>query len=320
MSLKNPLSIPISEKWNQMLLIVNQHRMLLQPNLAQQLKKLFVQRFITENIFVFIIQYIGLNLGTISADAAPLWFATGTSCAYLFLRGNTILPGMWLGTFSAYLLAKSGVLIAMGCATVFTLQAVLLLRFCYRFLGPTLIFYSLKKFTVFILYTALLTAVSSFILLSLCYTSISSGETALQICLQWWLANFNGILIFSCAFVTFDAYILDLYASKNLKNPILIIGFLLVLIIALIFSHTLISASALALLITLVTIYISLCFGWCGSITAAFLSAILLSFAGFFNSPLFSIYSGSVTLLSLQLYLCINTMIALSLAIKSKAN
>ena len=315
MSIKDPL-IPNSEKWNQMLLIVNQHRMLLQLNVRQQLKKLFLQRLISENILVFIIQYIGLNLGTFSVHTAPMWFATGTSCAYLFLRGYTILPGIWLGTFSAYLLAKASFFVAMGCATVFTIQAILLLWFCHHFLSPTLIFYRLKKFIIFILYTILLTGVSSYLLLIMCYTSLIYLQAPLQLWLQWWLANFNGILVFSCAFISFDAYFLDIYATKQWKKSALIFGLLVLLITALVFSYTLITTTGLTILIVLLTFLISLRFGWYGSISAALLLGIILCFADLFNSPLYSTYSIS----GLQVFLCVNTFIGLCLSLKSKAN
>lgn len=304
------------EKWHQMLIIVNQHSTQLQPNLARQLKKLFLQRLLTENLFVFILQYIGLNLSTLSLHSSPLWFATGTASAFLFLRGYSVLPGICLGTFFAYYFAKASFLVAFSCAIVFSLQALLLLWFSYYCLSPTLIFYRLSMFIKFIVYLTLLTGVSSFILVSICYSSLSHADAPIQLFLQWWLANFNAILIFSCALITFDAYFLDFYTAKHLKSTSLIFGLLLFFIIALILSHTPTSTTCMALLISLLTFFISAHFGWCGAITAAFLLGIVLSLAGLLEAGVFSTYSSSEALLLLQLFLCVNTIIGLGIAIR----
>nr|WP_226905643.1 MASE1 domain-containing protein [Legionella antarctica] len=304
-----------------MQLVVNQNSKILHHDLVWKLKKLFLLRLLTENIFIFILQYIGLNLSTLSQNLSPLWFATGTSCAYLFLRGYSVMPGIWLGTFSAYYLAKAGFLVSICCAIVLSLQATLLLWFSHHFLGPTLIFYRLGKFVTFVIYTAILTCIISFMLIYICYTLLLHVEaSALQLWLQWWLANLNAILIFSCALITFDAYFLDFYAAKPLKKTYVLFVLLLLVMISLIFTQTIVSTIVLALLVMLITIYVSVHFGWCGAIAAVFLSGMLFCFAGFFRTEVFSFSSVSVSLLLLQLFLCANTIIGLSVAIIYKKN
>lgn len=194
-------------QWHQMMTIVNQNSEIIQPQLDQQFKKLSLQRFLMVNILVFFIQYGGLNLSTLSLNPFPLWFATGTACAYLFLRGYNVLPGIFLGNFFAYYLATANFSLALGCASLLTIQALLLLWFNYRYiLNPSLIFYQLKQFIQFILFTAILTAWVSSLLLVICYPSMPITKPLFQIGLQWWLANLNGILIFSIAMISWDAY------------------------------------------------------------------------------------------------------------------
>jgi len=319
MSSKEPLLALDKEKWHQMLLIVNQHTNLLYPDLTWQFKKLFLLRLLTENIFIFILQYIGLNLTTLSLTPSPLWFATGTSCAYLFLRGYSILPGIWLGTFSAYCMAKAYFWVAFACATVFSLQATLLLWLCYQYLNPTLLFYRLKIFAAFIGLTAIVTGISSFLLLCFCYASLSHVEPLLQLLLQWWLANFNAILIFSCALITLDAYFSDFYAFKQLKSSAILFGLLFCIIITFIFSHTPVATTCMGLLVTLITVIISTNLGWCGAISAVFLTGMLLCFAGFMDGPVYFTYCTSMTLLLLQLFLCLNSIIGLGIGIKNQS-
>lgn len=318
MSLKRPLPSSDTEKWHQMQLIVNQNLKIVDHDLISQFKKIFLLRLLTENIYIFILQYIGLTLSTLSQNLSLLWFATGTSCAYLFLRGYSVMPGIWLGTFSAYYLAKAGFLLSIGCATVLSLQAVLLLWLSHRYISPTLIFYRLRMFATFIIYTAILTCIISFILICMCYPSLSHADAPFQLWLQWWLANFNAILIFSCALVTFDAYFLDFYGVKPLRSTYILFALLLLIIITFNFSHIPVLTICLALLIMLLTIYISVRFGWCGAITVAFVSGMLLCFAGLLGIGVFSYSSVSVTLLLLQLFFCVNTIIGLSVAIRYK--
>src|SRR5690349_20185221 len=117
-----------------------------QSNLLGQFKKCVIDRRIMENAIVFLLQYSGLMLSTLSPHPKVLALASGTACAFIFLRGVTVLPGIWLGSLIAYFFAHAGLLSALACATIDALQAYFILWFCYRFVGPTLLFFNIKKF------------------------------------------------------------------------------------------------------------------------------------------------------------------------------
>ena len=303
MSPKKAYSIANTVKWNQMLNYVNQHLKLVQPNLVHQLNKLFAQRLISENIFVFIIQYIGLNLQSTSLNTSALWFATGTSCAYLLLRGFTVLPGMFLGTLNCSLNGKSQLCSGFIMCQYFfdTGFASTLVLLSNRQPYPD--FVCLKKFIFFITYITILTGVMSYLLLRLCSYSITQIEYSLELWAQWWLGNLNGILIFSSAFITFDAYFLDLYSSKNLKTIYLIFGVLVFLLFMLSINHAALIKIILIIVIALYSMFISMHYGWWGSIAAAFISGIILCFAGIFDSLLIPNVSPAMNLLLLKLFL-----------------
>lgn len=316
MNSKKHLMFSNAEKWNRILHIVNQHPHLVQPNLTWQLKKLFIQRLITENLFIFILQYIGLTLSTLSTHLSIMWLATGTACAYIFLRGYSVFPGIWLGTFSAYFLAKSGFWVAFGCATVLSLQVFLILWFNYRYLSPTLIFYRLLTFAQFIVFTFIITGIASMVFLCICYSSMSHQYDPFQLWLQWWFANFNAILIFSCALITFDAYFLDFSTITQWKKILVLFGLLFFLTLTIIVKDAASIKICMAVLIVLLTAFISFQLGWCGAITSAFISGILLMLAGFWDASIFYNDSHFMTLVLIQLFLCINALIGLSIAIK----
>lgn len=307
------------DKWQSMLTIVNQYPELLPPNTnptpAQQFKKMVRQRIITENLLVFFLQYIGLKLTTFSLDPSPLWLATGTASTYLFLRGYRVLPGIWLGNFAGFYLERIGFNLAFECATLFTLQGLLLLRLSYRYFSPTLVFYRLKEFMKFIAITTLLTAIISALLFSLCYSSLYNHEAPVERYLQWWLANFNAILIFSCALLTWDAFFPAIDKLNRFNPRLLSFGLLITLTLALVLSDTPMMTISLGLGLMLTIFWISRYFGWCGSVTATLTSTMLLCFAGFLHTPLFSIHCTPSILLVLQLTLCITTILGLMIAL-----
>ncbi len=224
-------------------------------------KKLILRRIITENISVLLLQYMGLMLTTLTLYPTPLWFASGTACAFIFMRGLSILPGIWLGSFIAYSLVKGP---AFYAATIFTLQAAFLLMLTHRFIGPSLIFNRVKPLLKFILCSSIITAISSFLL--------SSSHFFLN-----WLANLNGVLIIGFGLITLDTYFPEVDVLKQ-KNR---------LILSLVFGLLLASTLANQLLLTLAfMLLIAIIYNWCGIITGLFLIGITLVFKQFFGFPI----------------------------------
>lgn len=312
-------SPPYEEKWQRMLAIVNQHPALLQPMLAREFKKLSVNRFLAANILVFLLQYTGLMFSTLISHPTPLWFASGTACAFIFMRGCSILPGIWLGSFCAYYFSNSGGLLAFSCATIHMLQAFFLLWLSYRYINLTLHFYDRRTCVKFILCSAALTAIASLFLTLICYSSLQSTQTLLLLWRQWWLANFNGLVIFACALITLDTYFpqIDKLKQLNLFMLKFIYGLLFILICALLFCRDPLDTIWLALSIMLLTFIISIGYGWCGVIAAVFLSGLLYGVAASLGAPIFNTDFSSATVFFLQLLLCVETMMGLFIAIAS---
>lgn len=304
-------------KWQRMLDIVNQHPTLIHHNLEWQFKKIFISRLLAENILVFLLQYIGLMFSTLTTHSAPVWFASGTACAFTFMRGYSILPGIWLGSFFTYYFATMSINLAWVCATVYVLQALCLRMLSYRFSCPTLIFYRGWTFVKFILCSSMITAVASLMLEFFCYSKLAYAEAPFQLWVQWWLANFNGILIISCAIITWDIYFPQIDSLKRLNKLLLyfIYGLLLTLIIALIFSGNPQSTIFFALSTLLLCVVISTRYGWCGTITAFFLFGMLLTLASYLGAPIFVTEFPAITLIYLQLILSFETMAGILISI-----
>lgn len=319
MNLQKTSSAAHLDKWASMLSIVNENLQKIQPDLAISCKKLFFKRLIMENILVFFIQYSGLILSFYSLFSTPLWFATGTACAYLFLRGYSVLPGIWFGSFFACYFSKAGFLLACGFATLFSLQAVLLRWFHWFSLYPTLIFYNLQSLFRFFIYTVLLTALVSMAFVGMVYSAFPLTERLALLWLQWWLANWGAMLIFSCALLTWDAYFPSFYSIKQFdKKQYIAYALLILCLIGLVFSQDTLLTLGFAVLNLFIILFISSLWGWVGAVAALCLSGIWLNFAAFLEAPVFSTPFSSATQLFLQGLLCTESIFGFCFATRSK--
>jgi hypothetical protein len=245
---------------------------------------------------------------------APLCFATGTACAFIFMRGYSVLPGIWMGSFVAYYLAKVGVWLACGFASIYTLQALILLWICSHYIRPTLVFYQASLYIKFIICCSILTAVSSVIMLLLCYST--TLQFNLDLWLHWWLANLNGILIVSTAIITFNKYFPQINRSiqQTTFQWIAVYTLLVMLMITLLFSHTPLLSMSLAFSIMLVIILMSAYTGWCGAITGLFILGLFLNLGTYMEAPLFLLGTTKNTLIIIELYLASVTATGLLIA------
>ena len=296
-----------------MLNLVNQQVGLLDLDIQSQYKRLFIKRFLISNLFVFLIQVIGLNLNVYYLFRSPMWFFTGTACAFIFLQGYRVFPGIFLGNLLGFYWAKIGLVLALGFTAAISLQALMLFWFCQHHGIPTLIFYRRRAFLKFMMFTLVLTGLTSILLVYISHLSEPKVDLGWQLWLRWWLGNLNAILIFASAIISWDAYFTDLYSQTNLKNKMQIIalyGLLIFITFALALSSSLKLTLCLALANLLITAAISLLFGWCGAITALFISGVMLNLAAILEAPVFYTSYVSLTLPFLQMLLCGEAILA----------
>lgn len=278
-------------KWQQMLAIISKHPQQIQPS---QKNLIFVRLFI-ENFLVFAFQYTGLMLSVIHSRM-PIQLATGTACAFLFLRSYAILPGIWLGSFLAYFIAHAAITVCLLYASLFTLQIAMIFVVCCRSNIPTLIFYDKKNLFTFLIYIAGIT-----------------GLYHLNNPTQW-LANINGILVISVALVTFDAFFPQINALKKQNKLIIAIPLMLLIACTLgLLTTKSFSYFVIYLFLNLMaTLFMSYRFGWCGAVSAIFISGILINF----GIEFLAIANRFVTI---QLFITITALMAFITAAKQHA-
>ena len=186
----------LNTEWQRVSAIIAQYPAI---DLTRQYKYLIIKRFIAANVFVFLLQYIGLMISTLLPVPSPLWFASGAASAMIFLRGYRVSAGIWLGSFVAYYFSSYQFFLSFACSSVFTAQAILLTWMTRRYIQPSIVFYRISNLLKFCACSGVLTAVSSVILIWLCQQSYILWPV-------WWLANLNGISIVAIALVSADTF------------------------------------------------------------------------------------------------------------------
>lgn len=323
----NPSSSPASveiDKWQTMADVVSQNNTLVQPDFNKQYQKLTITRLFTENALTFLLQFIGLMFAGAPTpySISPVWFASGTACAFIFLRSNTVLPGIFFGSMTAYYLLTANLSTSLLSAGIAAFQAYLLLWITHRRISPTLVFYNRSQFINFILSCGLLTGFTSFLSLATYYLPFHDSALMLQLGLRWWLGNFGGILIFALAILTWDFYYMQLSQVKTLNKIMLTFfyGVLFIDIIVLLFNQTPIVTLIATLLTVPIIFTISLRLGWCGVIAAIFLFGLSLNLGAYLETPLFTSLNALSTSTYIQTILVIETIVGLFFSFDNHIN
>lgn len=242
-------------KWQKMLVIVNAN----QCNPKYSYKKLIISRLISENIFILLLQFIGLMFS--AYQPLPIWLASGTACAFVMLRGVNVLPGILLGSLIAFSCMHIGLRLTGWWSLLFTLQPYLIMSFCYRYLHPTLVFTRISDFIKYLGIVA--------------FTSLLIAWYHLHF---WYafLANFNGLIFIATTICYWDMYFTEIYETKNMRlflqshrGCVVFFSFALVNIIACLFFY--ISLSGLVTItffqvVSFIVFWISLTWGRWGRI------------------------------------------------------
>lgn len=268
-------------------------------------KKTQYIRLAAENALVFLLQYLGLMLSVFIPFDSPAWLASGTACALIFLRGYTILPGLWLSTLITFLSQESGFVTANAAAAIFTLQTFIIYILHRYLLLPTLVFYHFRLLIASLICFGLTTAAASLALLK-------SYSLPLLLWPNWWLANFNGAILFSYLLIALDAYFPQLEPFKQQRYLYLLVtaGFILLNVFLITTSTTLTYLPFIIL--TCLVGYLSYALNWCGIISILSLIAFLFDIAAYMNASLFTNQSSNLPSI-LMAWLSILMVITLTL-------
>ncbi len=265
-----------STKWQQMQMVVDQHPDSLPP-LFKNKNQIVIGRLAAENIMITLLQYVGIMFVMTTTVPSPIWLASGTACAFIFMRGLTIVPGMFLGTLLAALSLGTSAPMSVLYSAICVVQTLGLFWVTQQLIAPSLLFHRVCPYLAFIVFSGVLTAIFAFLLSSISYLFTDAF-------IRWWLADWSSVLVFGIGLVTWDAYFPELDALKEMNKWLLIglYGLLTIMTLAILYYSGQVQAFLL-LATTCLMIMISLRYGWAGAIAANCLICIIFSLASFFH-------------------------------------
>lgn len=162
-------------------------------------KRLVITRLLAENILLLLLQLMGMKFCVLANPPLPVDFAAGTAAAFIFMRGYSILPGIWLGSFLACVFSGWALIHSSLLASAYTLQTGVLFFLCLRYISPGLVFLQTKLFLRYVLLCALLSLVFSPILV-------------------YWQANLAGLIIITLAITNWDMYFPEIKHWRKLPD------------------------------------------------------------------------------------------------------
>lgn len=169
------------------------------PNFfRQRYLQIYWFRRVIETFFVTALvnntQIFSLSIGTGSAFAP----ASGIALAALFLRGRTVLFGIFLGTLISHTTHHVSIPLSLLYSACFTAYIFLIREICLRTIGPVIPLPNRRIFNQFLLICAISSAIYLFLL-----QSAFSAQINLPL---RWLAELNGILYLTPLCLLFDLY------------------------------------------------------------------------------------------------------------------
>jgi hypothetical protein len=181
-------------------------------------QKIFLYRRATELVFGLLLIWGGQQFVLQNHFFSPLWPASGIALSALFLRGNIMLGGLFLGSFLSFYYYHFDVLFSLILSGLFMFYIYAIRQLCLRYIGPVA---PLIKQTIFWKFIALLTPLSAayalifFKILKL----IEPSLTLLPIHIGFfWIAQMIGILCLTPLCLSVDPFDYQYYFSKENKT------------------------------------------------------------------------------------------------------
>lgn len=145
----------------------------------------------------------------------PVWAGTGVALSAIFLRGNFLLVGIFLGSISSYLYNHYSLLQSILLSILFTAYIYLIRQCCLRFIGPVTPFAETKVLWKFIVVIGILTAldVSLIFLLLDSIKPLNLSFSNFFLAAYW--GQLNGILCITPLCLIFEPFIPERYFQKT---------------------------------------------------------------------------------------------------------
>ena len=145
----------------------------------------------------FALARASLMLASINASVTPVWPPTGLAIALMLLRGNAMLPAIFMGAFAANFITTPSVLTAGLIGIGNTLEAFIASQLLRIWAQGERVFYSpagIVKFAAIVI-AAAAPASASVGALALAATGFAAWSDLPQIWVTWWLGDLAGAIL-----------------------------------------------------------------------------------------------------------------------------
>jgi signal transduction histidine kinase len=154
-------------------------------------------------IIYYALARTSLLFASLNASATPIWAPTGLAIACILLRGNAMLPAIFLGAFSANFATTPNLATASAVAFGNGLEAYLASLLLHRWAEGERVFYSplgIAKFATIVVAVAAPTSATIGVL-ALATTGFAEWREVAAIWMTWWLGDLAGAILITPALV-----------------------------------------------------------------------------------------------------------------------
>jgi hypothetical protein len=177
-------------------------------------RRLYLTRRAAEFIFCALIIFGGHQLIIQNGFFSALWPASGVALSALFLRGNNMLLGIFIGTLSSYLYNRYPILVSLHQTFLFTLFIFLTRQLALFWLGTVTPLANVKIFAKFSFLLGLLCAFHIFLISKV----LNSIYGAPVYNFDWyiaWIGELNGILCLTPLCLVFEPFVPEKFLNKE---------------------------------------------------------------------------------------------------------
>jgi len=259
----------------------------------------------------------GLHLAFVNPSATPVWPPTGIALAALLVLGYRVWPGVLLGAFLANLLTSGSVAGSIGIAVGNALEGVVGAYLVNRFAHGRRAFERAQDVLKFAVLAGLAsTTVSATIgVTSLSLTGFAPWAKYVPIWVTWWLGDAGGALVVTPLLVLWSAR--SRWERKGARLEAAAVLLSLFVVAEVVFGGFLPAQSKhlpLEFLCIPFLIWVAFRFGARAAATAIFLLSGISIHGTLHGVGPFATGSANVSLLILQAFMGVNTVMALLLA------
>lgn len=265
----------------------------------------------------FISGKIGLELASVNASSTAVWAPTGIAIAIFILKGYRIWPVIFLAAFFTNLTTAGTIFTSLGIATGNTLEGLVASYLITKFAGGRNVFNNairILKFIIIVGFACMISATWG--ISSLLLGGFAEAKNVSSVWATWWLGDLSGaILITPLILFWTKKYQYHWNNSRLLEGVFILFG--IILVSGVVFNSIFLNIPSylpLGYLCIPLLVWSSIRFDRRETLTAILIMAVISIWGTTRGHGPFSLYSPNESLILLQTFLDVVTVMILALS------